>query len=151
MTSISVRSIWSLIFFFHSFQLCNCVANLKEIGRQLRKLQMWRFSSISILLNFFRNWKLFVFTYSYKKLALVSSFQSTNFHSNQMIGCKDITVLKISSIMRIFPEPEVRSQKFEKPFLLLTFFSSFVNFSSVTLIVTSESWCVNNNNLQYLS
>ncbi len=94
MTSISVRSIWSLIFFFHSFQLCNCVANLKEIGRQLRKLQMWRFSSISILLNFFRNWKLFVFTYSYKKLALVSSFQSTNFHSNQMIGCKDITVLK---------------------------------------------------------
>ena len=32
------------------------------------------------------------FRIGYKKLALVSSFQSTNFHSNRIIGCKDIAV-----------------------------------------------------------
>ena len=32
------------------------------------------------------------FRISYKKLALVSSFESTNFHSNRIIGCKVIAV-----------------------------------------------------------
>ena len=36
---------------FHRFQLCNCIANLKEIGRYLRKLKIWRFWCISIVQN----------------------------------------------------------------------------------------------------
>ena len=76
---------------------------------------------------------------SYKNLALVSSFQSTNFHSNRIIGCKDLAVQAISGIMRIFPKPEVLSQKFEKLFLLFNSNTSCTNFSSVALIVTSES------------
>ena len=31
------------------------------------------------------------FVYHIKKLALIFSFQSTNFHSNRIIGCKDIS------------------------------------------------------------
>ena len=48
--------------------------------------------------------------------------------------------------MRIFPEPEVLSQKFEKPFLLFTSYTSCANFSSVALIAASESWCEKNKN-----
>ena len=77
---------------FHCFQLCNCIANWKEIGRYLRKLQIWRFWCIFILHRYYRNRKLFDFPYIILKLALVSSFESTNFHSNRMIGCKDIAV-----------------------------------------------------------
>ena len=44
--------------------------------------------------------------------------------------------------MRIFPEPEVLSQKFEKPFLLFKCYTSCANFSSVALIAAPE----NNNN-----
>ena len=81
------------------------------------------------------------FCIPYKKLALVSSFQCTNIHSNQIISCKDIAVWAISRIMRIFPEPEVLSQKFEKSFLLFTRYTFCANFSSVALIAASESWC----------
>ena len=79
------------------------------------------------------------FRIAYKKLALVSSFENTYFHSNGIIGCKDIAVYAISRIMRIFPEPEVLSQKFEKPFLLFISYTSCANFSSVALIAASES------------
>ena len=48
--------------------------------------------------------------------------------------------------MRIFPEPEVLSQQIEKRPGLFTFYASCANFSSVALLVASESWCVNNNN-----
>ena len=48
--------------------------------------------------------------------------------------------------MRIFPEPEVLSQQIEKRPGLFTFYTSCANFSSVALIVASESWCVKNNN-----
>ena len=48
--------------------------------------------------------------------------------------------------MLIFPEPEVLSQQFEKRPELLPFYTSCANFSSVALIVASESWCVKNNN-----
>ena len=41
--------------------------------------------------------------------------------------------------MRIFPEPEVLSQKFEKAFLILTFYTLCANFSSLAFIVASES------------
>ena len=34
---------YETLLFFHRFQFCNCIANLKEIGRYLRKLQIWRF------------------------------------------------------------------------------------------------------------
>ena len=81
------------------------------------------------------------FCISYKKLALVSSFQSTSFHSNQTFCCKDIAVKAISRIMRIFPEPEVLSQKFKKRLLLYTNYTSCANFSFVALIVASESGC----------
>ena len=49
-------------------------------------------------------------------------------------------------ISAIFLEPEVLSIWFEKPFLLFTFDTSCANFSSLALIVASESWCENNNN-----
>ena len=77
--------------------------------------------------------------YHIKKLALVSSFKNTYFHSDRIISCKDIAVYAISRIMRIFPEPEVLSQKFEKSFLLFTSYTSCANFSSVALIAASES------------
>ena len=48
--------------------------------------------------------------------------------------------------MRIFAEPEVLSQQIEKRPGLFTFYTSCANFSSVALIVASESWCVKNNN-----
>ena len=48
--------------------------------------------------------------------------------------------------MRMFPEPEVLSQQIEKRHGLFTFYTSCANFSSVALIVASESWCVKNNN-----
>ena len=48
--------------------------------------------------------------------------------------------------MRIFPEPEVLSQQIEKRPGLFTFYTSCANFTSVALIVASESWCVKNNN-----
>ena len=48
--------------------------------------------------------------------------------------------------MRIFPEPEVISQKFEKPFLLFTFYTFCANFSSVALIAASKSRCEKKNN-----
>ena len=41
--------------------------------------------------------------------------------------------------MCIFPEPVVISQKFEKSFLLFTFYTCCANFSSVALIFASES------------
>ena len=40
--------------------------------------------------------------YHIKKLALVCSFQSTNFHSHQIIDCKDINVMAISRICVYF-------------------------------------------------
>ena len=49
--------------FFHRFKLCNCIANLKEIGRYLRKFQIWRFWSIFILHKYYRIRKLFDFPY----------------------------------------------------------------------------------------
>ena len=52
----------------------------------------------------------------------------------------------LASFLRIFPELEVLSSQFEKPFLLFTFYTSYANFSSLALIVASESWCENNNN-----
>ena len=48
--------------------------------------------------------------------------------------------------MRIFPEPEVLLQQFEKRPELFTFYTSCANFSSLAFIVASESWCVKNNN-----
>ena len=48
--------------------------------------------------------------------------------------------------MRIFPEPEVLLQQFEKHPELFTFYTCCANFSSLALKVASESWCVNNNN-----
>ena len=48
--------------------------------------------------------------------------------------------------MRIFPEPEVLSHDLEKGPELFKFYTSCANFSSVALIVHSESWCVKNNN-----
>ena len=48
--------------------------------------------------------------------------------------------------MRIFPEPEVLSQNFEKLFLLFKSYTSCANFSSVALKVASESWCEKNKN-----
>ena len=41
--------------------------------------------------------------------------------------------------MRIFPEPEVLSQKFEKSFLIFIFYALCANFSFVVFIVASES------------
>ena len=82
---------YKTLIFFHRFQSCNCIANLKEIRRYLRKSQIWRFWFIFILHKYYRNRKLFDFLYTYKKLALVSSFPSTNFHSDRIIGCKDIS------------------------------------------------------------
>ena len=52
----------------------------------------------------------------------------------------------LTSFLRIFPEPEVLSSRFEKPFLLFTFYTSCANFSYLALIVASESWCEKNNN-----
>ena len=43
------------------------------------------------------------------------------------------------AIMRIFPEPEVLSQKFHKAFLIFLFYALCANFSSVAFKVASES------------
>ena len=61
--------------FFHCFQLCNCIANLKEVGRYLRKLKTWRFWFIFILDKYYRNRKLFDFRISIKKTRLGFLFQ----------------------------------------------------------------------------
>ena len=44
------------------------------------------------IVQYYRKRKLFVFPYIIYKTCLGFSFQSTNFHSNRIIGCKDITV-----------------------------------------------------------
>ena len=55
---------------FNRFRICNCIANLKEIGRYLRKLQIWRFWCIFILQKYYRNRKLFDFPYIIWKTCL---------------------------------------------------------------------------------
>ena len=78
------------------------------------------------------------YVYYIKKLALMFSFQSTNFHSNRIIGCKDITVWVISRLCVYFQNRKCY-QKFEKSFFLFIFYTSCANFSFVALIVVSES------------
>ena len=87
------RSDWyETLLFFHRFQLCNCIANLKEIGRYLRKFQIWRFWSIFIFHKYYRNRKLFDFPYIIWKTCLgflfrkhLLSFQSD--HWLQRYSC----------------------------------------------------------------
>ena len=93
---------YETLLFFHRFQLCTCVANLKEIGRYLRKLQIWHFRCNFRSQNATRTGSCSSLRISYKKLALMFTFQCTNFHSNRIMGRKDITVWAISQLCVYF-------------------------------------------------
>ena len=78
--------------FFHRFQLCTCVANLMVIGRYLRKLQIWRFRCNFRSQNATGIGSCSSLRIVYKKIAPMSTFQCTNFHSNRIMGRQDIIV-----------------------------------------------------------
>ena len=92
--------------FFHRFQLCTCIENLKEIRWYLRKLQIWRFWCNFRLQNATGTGSCLALRILYKKFALVSTFQCTNFHSNWIMGRKDITVWAISRLCVYFRNRE---------------------------------------------
>ena len=129
----------------HRFKLCTCIANLKEIGRYLRKLQIWRFWCIFILHKYYRNRKLFVSHIEILKNCLVFFFPKHQFSFQS-----DYRLLRYSCIGNFAYYAYISGTgsaigKFEKQFLLFTNYTSCTNLSSVALIVASESWCEKNN------
>ena len=91
MTSLSVRSIQNLII-LSSLSIMYLYSKFEGNRTIFAEITNMTLLGHFILHKYYRNRKLFDFSYTYKKLALVSSFEGTYFHSNLIIGCKDIAV-----------------------------------------------------------